>query len=224
MSSPPELLVVVRHAESARNVAKGAHVFYPNEEARRPLEGIGDHDIGLSAPGEEQARTLGDELCRQFERFDLVIHSGYRRARDTAAALLEAWPAEARSAIEVREHVFLRERDTGYTFNMTEPEARDAFPWLQEYWSTTGPFFGRPPGGESLADVAVRVGLFFQMREADLAGRRVLLVTHAGTQRIIRYLVEGRTHGDEPERWRNEPAPNAHYVVYRARAGRLELE
>jgi broad specificity phosphatase PhoE len=84
MPSPPELLVVVRHAESARNVAKGAHVFYPDAEARRPLEGIGDHEIGLSAPGEEQARTLGADLRRRFERFDLAIHSGYRRARDTA--------------------------------------------------------------------------------------------------------------------------------------------
>jgi hypothetical protein len=42
----------------------------------------------------------------------------------------------------------LRERDAQYAINM--PEARDAFPWLQEYWSTTGPFFGRPPGGAGL--------------------------------------------------------------------------
>jgi hypothetical protein len=39
---------------------------------------------------------------------------------------------------------------------MTTAESESAFPWLQDYWNTYGPIFGRPPGGESLAGVAKR--------------------------------------------------------------------
>jgi broad specificity phosphatase PhoE len=42
---------------------------------------------------------------------------------------------------------------------MTTAEAESAFPWLQDYWITYGPIFGRPPGGESMADVAKRAYL-----------------------------------------------------------------
>ena len=56
-----------------------------------------------------------------------------------------------------RRNFYIRERDPGYTYDMTEAEAGSAFPWLAEYWQTFGGFFSRPPGGESLADVAARV-------------------------------------------------------------------
>jgi broad specificity phosphatase PhoE len=218
MRDAPALLVVARHAESTRNVAKAGQVFFPDPEARRGLEGEADHQSGLTATGREQARALGGRLAREFGPFDLVYHSGYRRARETAELALEAMGG---TAAPMREHIFLRERDAGYTFNMTTAEAEVAFPWLQEYWRTVGPFYARPPGGESLADVAGRVQLFFESCERELAGKRVLLVTHAGTLRMIRFLLEGWTHDEAPERWRTEPVENASFVAYRAAEGRL---
>ncbi|MCC7044524.1 MAG: histidine phosphatase family protein [Acidobacteria bacterium] len=213
MHTPPALLVVARHAESVRNVAKAGQVFFPDPEARRGLEGEADHVAGLTDTGRDQARALGERLANEFGAFDIVFHSGYRRTRDTAEFVLAAMPAGA-AAPTVREHIFLRERDAGYTFNMTTDEAEAAFPWLQEYWRTVGPFFARPPGGESLADVAGRVQLFFESCERELADRRVLLVTHAGTMRMIRFLLERWTHDEAPERWRREPNGNASFVAY----------
>lgn len=84
-------------------------------------------------------------------------------------------PEQERSHIQLRHHLSLRERDTGYTFDMTTAEAETAFPWLQDYWNTYGPIFGRPPGCESLADVARRVYLFLSMLFRDRGGQRVLV-------------------------------------------------
>jgi broad specificity phosphatase PhoE len=222
MHQLPKILVVARHAESVRNVAKAGQVFFPDPEARRGLEGEADHLAGLTDTGREQARALGERLSREFGAFDLVYHSGYRRARETAELAVTAMGSLA-PAPTVHEHLFLRERDAGYTFNMTTAEAAAAFPWLQPYWQSVGPLLSRPPGGESLADVAARVQLFFESRERELADRRVLLVTHAGTIRMLRYLLDGWTHDEAVARWRHEPLPNASFVAYDAECGRLRL-
>ena len=81
----------------------------------------------------------------------------------------------------VRHHLFVRERDAGHAYDMTDAEAQAAFPWLQEDWTTFGPFFARPPGGETLADVIERVYAFLQKLTRTMAGKRVLVVTHGGT-------------------------------------------
>lgn len=70
---------------------------------------------------------------------------------------------------------------------MTTTEAEAAFPWLQGYWDTFGRFFARPPGGESLAEVATRVYLFLGMLFRDRPQQRILVVSHAGTLRVFRY-------------------------------------
>lgn len=217
MHELPRLLVVARHAESTRNVAKAGQVFFPDVEARRGYEGEADHHAGLTDVGREQARALGARLVEEFRTFDLVYHSGFRRARETATLALEAM-GQSPPPI-VRESIFLRERDAGYTFNMTTAEAEAAFPWLQEYWRTVGPFYARPPGGESLADVAGRVQLFFESCERELAGKRVLLVTHAGVVRMIRFLLEGWTVDEAPARWRTEPVGNTSWAVFGADVG-----
>lgn len=222
MHSVPRLLVVARHAESVRNVAKAGQVFFPDPEARKGLEGEADHLAGLTDTGRAQARALGAELLRVFGQFDLVYHSGYRRTRETAETAVAAMGADA-PAQPLREHLFLRERDAGYTFNMTRDEAEAAFPWLREYWRTVGPLLARPPGGESMADVATRVQQFFESSEQELAGRRVLLITHAGTLRMIRYLLEGWTTDETPSRWQTEAVANASFVGYEADKNRLRL-
>ena len=53
--------------------------------------------------------------------------------------------------------MFLRERDAGFTYDMTTAEGATALPSLHGYWDTCGRCFARPPGGESFADVAERV-------------------------------------------------------------------
>jgi len=211
----PQLLVLVRHAESARNAAKASSVFFADDDARGPLKSEADHDTGLTEAGCAHARAIGIKLRQTFGTFDRVFNSGYRRTRETTEGIAQAWPPEEHRNMVAMEHLWLRERDGGYTFNMTASEAEQAFPWLQDYWSTFGPFVARPPGGESLADVATRVRLFLDAVAQDIEGRRVLVVTHGGTLRMFRYWLEGWSPEEVVQRWKNEPVPNGSSVAYR---------
>jgi broad specificity phosphatase PhoE len=194
-------------------------VFFADNETRGELAEQSDHATPLTERGWAEARELGRPLRSTFGSFDLVFHSGYTRSADTVEALLEAWPPELRSRIEVRAHLFLRERDAGHCFNFTAAEAEAAFPWLQGYWQVAGPFFARPPGGESLADVAMRVHLFLESAKDELAGKSVMIVTHSGTLQMLRFWLEGWTHEDVLARLKSEPVSNCDVIVYRAGDG-----
>ena len=219
----PNLLVLVRHGQSERNVARRGNTFFPDDESRQGLRGEPDQRTPLTDLGTRQARDAGQRVRQQFGAFDYVYHSGYRRAAQTAELMLEAYGPEERAAIQIRHNLFLREREPGFTYDMTTEEATGAFPWLQEHWDTFGRFFARPPGGESLADVAQRVYLFLGMLFRDRVGARVLVVSHGGTMRMFRYLLERWTYDDVVERWSSEPIPNCGVVAYHfdPAAGRL---
>ena len=221
----PSLLVLVRHAESARNVAKKGNRFFLNDEARKTVQGVPDHHVPITDEGRRQAQLTGRALRSDFGAFDYVYHSGYRRTQETVEHLLAAYPEAERKFMRVRHHLFLRERDAGWTYDMTTTEAEAAFPWLHDYWDTFGRFFARPPGGESLAEVAARVYLFLGMLFRDRSQQRVLVVSHAGTLRVFRYLLERWTHDEFIERWDSEHVPNCAVTTYAfdAGAGRLLL-
>ena len=141
----PSLLVLVRHAESARNVAKKGSRFFLDDESRKAVLGVADHHVPITDEGRRQAELTGRALRSDFGAFDYVYHSGYRRTQETAEHLLAAYTDEERKAMLVRHHLFLRERDAGWTYDMTTTEAEAAFPWLQGYWDTFDRFFARPP-------------------------------------------------------------------------------
>jgi broad specificity phosphatase PhoE len=215
MPTRPQLLVLVRHGESERNVVKKRNRFYLDDESRRAVKGIPDHLIPLTDAGRRQAGQTGVALRAEFGAFDAVYHSGYVRTRDTAEHLLAAYTPEERAAMHVRHHLFIREREQGHTYDMTEAEATAAFPWLQDYWTTSGPFFARPPGGESLAQVCERVYAFLQKLARTMAGKRVLVVTHGGTIWCFRYVLERWTYEEAERRFRTETNPNCAVTAYR---------
>ena len=221
----PALLVLVRHAESERNVAKKGNRFFLDDESRKSVLGVADHRTALTARGREQALQTGAALREKFGVFDYAYHSGYNRTRETLDGLLGSYSEEERARIRVRHHLFLRERDTGYTFDMTTAESEAAFPWLQDYWNTYGPLFGRPPGGESMADVAKRVYLFLSVLFRDRVGKRVLVVTHGGTIWMFRMLLERWTWEETEEHFRTSNIRNCSVTHYALdpRAGRLTL-
>ncbi len=108
---------------------------------------------------------------------------------------------------------------------MTTAEVNLAFPWLQEYWETSGRFFARPPGAESLADVAQRVYKFLGMLFRDRASQRVIVVSHGGTMRMFRFWLERWCYEEVLDRWTTEPIRNCGVITYRysPEAGRLVL-
>ncbi len=177
-------------------------------------QGVADHGTPLTARGRHQASLTGVALRETFGLFDYAYHSGYRRTRETLEHLLDAYPKQERAGIQVRHHLFLRERDTGHTFDMSTAEAEAAFPWLQDYWNTYGPIFGRPPGGDSLADVAKRVYPFLSMLFRDRAGQRLLVVTHGETLWMFRMLLERWTWEETQERFRTGSLPQCSVTDY----------
>src|SRR5258708_2199164 len=109
--SRPALLVLVRHGESQRNVAKKGSRYFEDDEARKQVQGVPDHQIPLTDLGWKQARISGEDLKKRFGTFDYVYNSGYRRTKETMDGLLEAYTGEEKSQMQIRENMFIRERD-----------------------------------------------------------------------------------------------------------------
>jgi len=211
----PELLVLVRHGESQRNVAKKDNRYFPDDEARRYVKGIPDHKIALTENGKRQAVETGRALRERFGAFDYVYHSGYQRTIETCEGILQGYAEEERAKIKVRHNLFIRERDSGHAYDMTTAEAEAAFPWMAEYWQTVGSFFAYPPGGESQAQVCQRVYLFLNMLFRERGGQKVLTVIHGGTLRAFRYLLERLNYDEVTDLFRAEAAGNCSVTTYR---------
>jgi 2,3-bisphosphoglycerate-dependent phosphoglycerate mutase len=211
--SRPSTLVLIRHGESARNEAKKGATYFADEYARAKIKGIPDHKIELTKRGVDQARQTGRAVFNAH-KFDYAYHSGYLRTEQTLDAMLEALTDHDRARVKVRPNLFIRERDPGHAYDMTTEEAERHFPYLHEYWQTYGGFFAVPPGGESLAHVCERVHTFLDTLFRDRAGQNVLVVTHGGTLRCFRYLLE-RWSYDQATKWPPGQSPqNCGVTVY----------
>jgi probable phosphoglycerate mutase len=212
----PELLIFIRHAESERNKAKMGSTYFADEEARRTIKGTPDHKISLTPLGQKQAIEIGPMLKKLYGVPDYIYHSGYVRTEQTTEGILNAYSEKERSGMQIRENHLIRERDPGYTYDMTKKEAETAFPWLAEYWKTFGGFLGRPVGGQSLADKALECQLFLNMIYNRRAGQTVFVVTHGGTLRCFRFLIEHWDY-DRAVAWPPGQEPeNCGVTVYRA--------
>jgi broad specificity phosphatase PhoE len=212
----PSQLLLIRHAESARNKAKQGTTYFADEEARKTVRGIPDYRIGLTDEGRLQAQDTGRYLRNTFGLPDYFYHSGYARTEQTLEEIMKAFVPEEQTKINVRMNPFIRERDPGYAYDMTTEEAEAAFPWLREHWQTFGGFFGRPPGGESLAEVSERAYTFINTLFRDRGGKKVWVVLHGGTLRAMRFILERWTY-DQALSWPAGQSPeNCGITVYDA--------
>jgi broad specificity phosphatase PhoE len=210
----PSQLVVVRHAESRRNVTKKGARYFANEEARSTVKGIPDHKVDLTELGVEQARRTGVALRERYGVFDYIYHSGYLRAERTADLILAAYTDEERARTKKVANTFIRERHTGYAYDMTVEEVERYFPWMEEYWATFGPFHGTPIGGESIISVVDRAYLFIGMVRRKHRGKKVCIVSHGHCIRCIRYKLE-RWTDDDAVAWKpGEEPENCSLLLY----------
>lgn len=202
----PNQLVLIRHGESARNLAKQGSIYFPDDEARESVKGIPDHKVELTEKGHQQAEATGVFLRERFGVPDYIYNSEYTRTVQTMDGILKAYTDEERSLMQIRRSLFLRERDPGYTYEMTDAEAEKAFPWLKEYWAMKGAFFARPPGGESLADVVNRLHTFLNVIFRDRKDQTVFVVMHGQVLRCFRYILEHWTY-DQALVWPKDQEP-----------------
>ena len=58
------MLVLVRHAESARNVANKGNRFFLDDESRKAVQGVADHHVPITDEGRRQAQVTGPHQKR----------------------------------------------------------------------------------------------------------------------------------------------------------------
>lgn len=184
----PEKLWIVRHGQSAGNVAREAADAAGLSVIDIPMR---DVDVPLSPLGEQQARALGHWFAAlpESQRPEIVLASPYVRARQTARAICEAGGVvgDARSPI-VDER--LREREFGIFDRLTVAGIRERFPDHAEHRALLGKFYHRAPGGESWADVILRLRGALDTISLHHADRRVLVICHQVVVLCLRYILE----------------------------------
>ena len=180
----PAALWLVRHGQSEGNVIRAAAA--PDTEVLDIPDR--DMDVAVSALGDRQAAAFGEWLREQGaeQRPDVVMSSPYRRAADTASAVLRAAGLER----EIIQDERLRERDLGAMDLLTTRGFAARFPDEAAHRTRLGKFYYRPPGGESWVDVALRCRSLLDSLSREHAGRRVLLVTHEVVIIMVRYVLE----------------------------------
>jgi probable phosphoglycerate mutase len=190
----PERLWIVRHGESAGNVARD--LAHANNSARIDVTAR-DVDVPLSNRGEEQAEALGRWFAAMplGGRPEIVLSSPYIRARGTADAIRRAGGLDEAAGRLVADER-LREREFGILDRLTSAGIREFHPEQAELRRAIGKFYHRPPGGESWCDVILRLRSALDTISLHYPQRRVLIVAHQVVVLCLRYLLENLT---EPE-------------------------
>ena len=183
----PQDIWLVRHGQSAGNVARDAA-----EAAKGLLIDIAERDVDvpLSPLGCEQAESLGQWFgsLPEDQRPNVVLHSPYVRAAETARIIVERLGGGEASTVRVDER--LREKEFGILDRLTTHGIAHKYPELHEQRHHVGKFYFRPPGGESWCDVILRLRSVLDTITREYNHERVLIVGHQVTVNCFRYLLE----------------------------------
>jgi alpha-ribazole phosphatase len=133
-----------------------------------------DHEARLTDMGKRQARALTARLTA--EKPAVLLASTARRVRETAGVLSEALslPLALLPGLE-EQNVGAWEDKTYLDIKKTNPEEYQR--WLAD------PIRNRPPDGESIEDLYLRVSRELASLTTRYRGEKVILVSHAGVIR-----------------------------------------
>lgn len=208
----------MRHGHSLGNQADTA----AREAEAEVLDlDVRDADVELSPTGIEQADALAAWAAELDEkrRPTYVVSSPYRRAHETAlrtCARLDLVP-------DVDER--LRERDLGAFDGLTARGIRSRHAEESARREKLGKFYYQPPGGESWADVALRVrGFLGDLWHATDDEAHVWLFCHQAVIMGFRYVLEGLTEEEVLGLDRTHRIPNASVTTYRRHGDHFDLD
>src|SRR5690348_16584862 len=223
----PQVLWIVRHGQSAGNVARERA-----EAASEPLIDIAtrDMDTPLSELGERQAIALGrwfGAMPRERQP-TIVLCSPYVRAVETTELILQA-AGIAADALTFQRDERLREKEFGSLDRLTKLGIRQKYPDLAEQRAHVGKFYFRPPGGESWCDVILRLRSVLDTITREHRRERVLIVGHQVTVNCLRYLFERLSEAEILDVDRRADVPNCSVTSYTfdptaGRNGKLVLD
>lgn len=184
----PDRLWIVRHGESAGNVARDA------AQALRATHIDIEHrdvDVPLSPLGIEQSMALGRWFAAMpdQQRPRVLLASPYVRAWQTAQLIVETGGLASDAANPVADER-LREKEFGVLDRLTRYGIEQHYPEQAEFRRFLGKFYHRPPGGESWCDVILRLRSALDTISLHHGGQRVLVVGHQVVVLCLRYLLE----------------------------------
>ena len=173
-------------AEPAPVVTTVTHLLRHGRTEHTPERRFsGSSDLPLSQLGQADAAAAAQHLAGRG--IDVIVSSPLQRTRQTAEA------AAAVLGVPVEVDRDLRELDFGAWEGLTGDEARQKNPLAyRRWWGSTDV---RPPGGESVDDVAVRVARARVRVLERHAGKTVLLVSHVTPIKLL--LAAGLGVGNE---------------------------
>jgi probable phosphoglycerate mutase len=215
-------LLLVRHGESTANVAATAAEAAGSETidvAER------DADVPLSDKGLEQARALGAwvgdlGLTADADTAGTGTGTGtrtafwcspYLRARQTIGTALDEAGVDATVRVDER----LRDRELGVLDLLTRRGVQALHPDEEARRQRLGKFYHRPPGGESWADVALRVRSLVRELEALPDTDRVVIAAHDAVIMLVVYVCTGLSEADLLEFARSNTVTNASVTTLR---------
>lgn len=170
-----------RHGESVANIAA-------TEAERAGLDlipvDVRDADVPLSATGREQAEALATWIAEHRSALDVFWVSPYLRARQTLDLALGAAGPPAVVIADER----LRDRELGILDLLTRQGVARLHPAEAERRRRLGKYYHRPPGGESWADVSLRLRSFLD-DAAEGRGETAMVIAHDAVVMLILSLL-----------------------------------
>lgn len=164
----PTTLIFLRHGETVHTAAK-------------KFSGPGGDDPGLNDAGRAQAERAAAALLIDGG-VDAIVSSPMRRTRETAQAVAAAL------ALPVGIEDGFRECAFGEWDGLTFSDVQERWPRELDAWLGSMEF--APPGGESLAEVQVRVEEALTKTLASYAGKNVVVVSHVNPIKLsVRYVL-----------------------------------
>ncbi len=158
-------LIMIRHAESVANAER--------RFTRGPYE-------PLTPRGRDHAIRTGRLLSTRFDPVALYA-SPFVRALETARLLGAALGLEPRVVEDLREQDFGELRGLSYAEYVSDPSTQGLGRWSH-----------RPPGGETLEEVAMRAGKALDAIGAEHLGQEVIVVSHGAVMAALRGWVVRR--------------------------------
>lgn len=219
MQKWPDRIWVVRHGQSAGNVARDEA-----EAARAHHIDLATRDVDapLSDLGRRQAEALGRwfRALPAHEQPSAFLTSPYLRSLETMELLRTAGGLAGDTRVIRDER--LREKEFGILDRMTVFGIRHRYPEIAEQRQHVGKFYFRPPGGESWCDVILRLRSVLDTLTRDYRGERVLIVAHQVIVNCLRYLLERLTEAEILAIDRKGDVPNCGVTHYEFDAARGE--
>ena len=207
-------LYIVRHGQSIGNLTRkkfedsGDESFYSEK-----FLSLHESQYPLTKLGRTQAKQAGKWFWdNQILFFDRMLVSNNVRAMETASCLKLPEP-------KWKVDFNLRERDAGF-FNNIKPSAKKNYSDQQKFHDSQ-PFLFRPPQGESIADVCLRVKIVLDTLSRECNGKKVIIVCHGHVMRVFRIILERMSPSKinsfitTPEEWGR--IPNCAIIHYTRR-------